>query len=67
MKDLINEILEEIKTEEKAEEKRKETIIKNGCPHTDKIEKSSFISKAKWLECTICGKQFNLDGTEIII
>ena len=65
MKDLINEILEEIKTEEKAEEERKKTIIKNGCPHTDKIEKTSLVYKTKWLECAVCGKQFNLDGTEI--
>ena len=65
MRDLINEILEEIKAEEKIEEKRKKTIIRNGCPHTDKKEQSSLVHKTKWLECTICWKQFNLDGTEL--
>ncbi len=65
MKDLVNEILEEIKTEEKAEEERKKTIIKNSCPHTNKIEKQSLVYKTKWLECAVCGKQFNLDGMEI--
>lgn len=65
MTDLVNEILEEIKTEEKAEEERKKIIIKNGCPHTNKIEKTSLVYKTKWLECAVCGKQFNLDGTEI--
>ena len=68
MKDFIdfaNEILEEIKDEEKTEEERRKAVIKNGCTHTEKVEKTSLVYKTKWLECTICGKQFNLDGTEI--
>lgn len=65
MKEFENEILEEIKSEEKIEEEKKQSIIKNGCPHIDKIEKTSLVYKTKWLECTVCGKQFNLDGMEI--
>jgi hypothetical protein len=63
--DFANEILEEIKTEEKTEEERQKAIVKNGCAHTEKIEKTSLVYKTKWLECAICGKQFNLNGTEI--
>lgn len=62
---LVNKILEEIRAEEKIEEERKQTIIKNGCPHTDKIEKTGLVYKAKWLECTVCGKQFDSNGRDI--
>lgn len=65
MNSFANEILREIKAEEKATEEKRKEIIKNGCPHTEKIEKTSLVYKTKWLECAICGKQFHLDGTEI--
>ena len=62
---LINNILDEIKAEEKAEEERWKDIIKNGCPHTEKVERIGTFSGEHFLECAICKKQFNMDGTEI--
>ena len=62
-----NEILEEIKTAERTEEERRKEIIKNGCPHTEKIKRKSLVYKTEWLECSACGKQFYLDGTEVEI
>ena len=62
-----NEILDEIKAEERAEEERRKIIIKNGCPHTEKIKRKSLVYKTEWLECSVCGKQFYLDGTEVEI
>lgn len=62
-----NEILDEIKAEERAEEERRKRIIKNGCPHTEKIKRKSLVYKIEWLECSVCGKQFYLDGTEVEI
>lgn len=61
--DIFDEILEEIKKEEKEEQARKEQIIKNGCHHTNKIEKVYSLSKKHYLESDVCYKQFNMDGT----
>ena len=61
-----NEILEEIKAEEMAEQERKAEIIKNGCPHTEKVRRKSLVYKTEWLECSVCGKQFYLDCAEVL-
>ena len=58
-------ILDEIKTEEKVKEKEKMQIIKNGCPHTHLTKKESLVYQTEWLECAVCGKQYNLDGTPV--
>lgn len=55
---LMKDILEEIKAEEKTEEERRKMIIKNGCPHTEKVERIGIFSGEHFLECTICKKQF---------
>lgn len=62
---VFNEIIEELNNEEQQEKLKKAEIIKNGCPHTNKIEKTSLVYKTKWLECTVCGKQYYLDGREV--
>ena len=59
------EILNEIKTEEKIKEKESAQIIKNGCLHTKLIKKKSLVYNTEWLECAVCGKQYNLDGTPV--
>lgn len=61
----IMDILEEIKEKEKAEEERRKAIIKNGCPHTEKVERVGLFTRKHFLECKICFKQFWMDGTEI--
>lgn len=63
---IMNDILEEIKAEEKAEEERRKEIIKNGCPHTKKIERIGTFSREHFLECTVCKKQFYMNGMEIL-
>lgn len=67
MKDInefTQEILEEIKAEDALEAERKAAIIAKGCPHTNKVKRSSLVYKTEWLECDVCGKMFYLDGTE---
>jgi hypothetical protein len=63
--DIFYKILEEIKTEEKAEEERRNAIIKNGCPHIEKIERIGTFTKMHYLECAVCKKQFYMNGTEV--
>lgn len=62
---LMNEILEEIKTEERKEEEERKKIIAKGCPHTNKVEHIGTFTKEKFLACSVCHKQFWMDGTEI--
>ena len=59
------EILNEIKIEEEIKEKENTQIIQNGCPHADLIKKQSLVYHTEWLECVVCGKQYNLDGTPV--
>lgn len=61
----MEEILEEVKAEEKKEEEERKKIIARGCPHTNKVERIGTFTKEKFLVCSVCGKQFWLDGTEI--
>lgn len=60
----ILDILEEIKAKEKVEEEKRKEIIRNGCPHTDKVEHAGLFSGERFLECKVCFKKFNMDGTE---
>ena len=61
----MQEIMQEIIAEEKIEEERRKEILAKGCPCTNKVERVGFFSKIKFLECPICFKQYNLDGTPI--
>lgn len=61
----MQEIMQEIIAEEKIEEERRKEILAKGCPCTNKVERIGFFSKIKFLECPICFKQYNLDGTPI--
>lgn len=63
----LYEILEEIKRKEKEMEDKRKEIIKNGCPHTNKVERVGLFTRKHFLECTICFKQFWMDGSEIEI
>lgn len=63
--DIMEEILKEVIEEEKMEEQRRREIIANGCPCTEKEEHIGTFSKIHFLQCSICGKQFDMDGTEI--
>jgi len=63
--EIFNDILEEIKQEEKQKEIKRQEIIKNGCPCTNKIERIATISRIHFLECDICFKQFDMQGNEI--
>lgn len=65
LSDFVKELLDELKDEEKEQEKRRQTIIEAGCPHTNKVKRSSLVYKTEWLECDVCGKTFNLDGSEV--
>jgi len=58
---LVNEVLEEAKVKEA----KRQEIIKNGCPCTNKIKRIATISKIEFLECDVCYKQFDLSGNEI--
>jgi len=62
---ITDDILKEILEEEKIEKIRKEEIIKNGCPHINKVERIATISRIHFLECDVCLKQFYLNGKEI--
>ena len=66
LSDFVQEVLEAVKEDEKEQEEKRQVIIKKGCPHTNKVKKSSLVYKTEWLECDVCGKQFYLDGTEVI-
>ena len=59
------EVLNEIKIEEEIKEKENAQIIKNGCPHTHLTKKKSLVYNTEWLECDVCSKQYNLDGTSV--
>jgi len=59
-------ILKEILEEEKVKEIERQEIIKNGCPHTNKIKRVATISRIEFLECDVCYKQFDLQGNEIV-
>lgn len=61
----ITKEMQEIIAEEKIEEERRKEILAKGCPCTNKVERIGFFSKIKFLECPICFKQYNLDGTPI--
>ena len=63
--EIANEILKEILEKEKAKEIKRQEIIKNGCPHTNKVERIATISRKQFLECDICYKQFDLSGNAI--
>ena len=62
---LFNEILNEVIEEEKVEEQHRKEIIAKGCPCINKEEHIGTFTKIHFLQCPICGKQFNMDGTEI--
>lgn len=62
--DIFDEILEKLKKEEKEQETKRQQIIKNGCPHINKIEKIYSLSGIHYLECDICYKQFDMQGKE---
>lgn len=59
------DILKEVEEECNRKEEERKTIIKNGCPHTNKVERIGLFTKKHYLECTVCFKQFYMDGTEI--
>lgn len=61
----MDEILEEIKAEERKEEEERKKIIARGCPHTNKVEHIGTFTKERFLVCSVCRKQFWMDGTEI--
>ena len=61
----IDEIINEIKEEEKQKEIKRQEIIKNGCPHINKIKRVATISRIEFLECEVCYKQFYLNGDEV--
>ena len=63
--DIFDEILNEIKEEERQREIERQKIIKNGCPHTNKIECIGTFSRIHFLECNICLKQFDMQGNEL--
>jgi hypothetical protein len=65
IEEFTDRILKEIIEEEKQKETKRQEIIKNGCPHTNKIKRVATISKIEFLECDICYKQFDLNGNEI--
>ena len=58
----VDEILAEIIAEEKELKKRKQEIIANGCPHSEKKDHTGLFSGVKFKYCTVCNKQFDLDG-----
>lgn len=62
---LANEIITKILEEEKQSEIKRQEIIKNGCPHTNKTEQIATISKIHFLQCDICFKQFDLNGNPL--
>lgn len=62
---LANEIIDEILEEERQSEIKRQEILKNGCPCTNKIERIGTISKIHFLECDVCYKQFDLNGNPI--
>ena len=47
--DIFDEILNEIKEEERQREIERQKIIKNGCPHTNKIECIGTFSRIHFL------------------
>lgn len=65
--ELINEILKEIKIEEQEAETKRQEIIRRGCPHPHLVHKKGRFSKKDYLECDICYKTFEMDGTPIEI
>lgn len=60
------ELLREIEEDMNKKEEERKAIIKNGCPHTKKIERIGLFSKEHYLECEVCKKQFYMDGTEFV-
>ena len=63
---IANELINEILEEEKVKEIKRQEIIKNGCPHTNKIKRIATISRIEFLECDVCYKQFDLQGNKIV-
>jgi hypothetical protein len=64
--EITDEILAEIIQEEIERELKNQEIIKNGCPHTNKIQRIATISRIHFLECDVCLKQFDMKGNEIL-
>lgn len=58
----VEELVNKVLKEKKKNEMKRQEILKNGCPHTNKTERIATISKIHFLECNICFKQFDLKG-----
>ncbi|MEK4006396.1 hypothetical protein [Paenibacillus sp. FSL H3-0333] len=60
-----DEILYELIAEEEEFERKRQGIIANGCPHSEKKNHTGLFSGVEFKYCIICNKQFDLNDKPI--